>query len=220
MDGQLFLDWLDSVEVLGQHEVLFKLSTRLTTANLALFGYGRILPAHYWKGRNPSETTMDVPLGSGPYRIAEFQQGRFIRYERVCDYWGKDLPVNRGRFNFDEIRFEVYRDSTMAREGLRKGLVDAFVEGDIGHWASSYNVPSRDKGWLVLAEAANGIFVGPAAVVAFNLRHAPFDDPVVREALALALDYKWLNRVLNHGLYEQPRSYFANSVFASSPDYS
>ena len=216
MDGQLFADWLDSVEILGRHEVRIKLTTRLTTANLALFGYGQILPARYWKGKNPSETTMEVPLGSGPYRVAEFKQGRYIRYERVCDYWGKDLPVNRGRFNFDEIRYDVYRDDTVAREALHKGLFDAYVEGDIRHWVSSYNVPSRDKGWLVLAEAANGIFIGPAAVVAFNVRHAPFDDPVVREALALALDYKWLNRVLNHGLYEQPRSYFANSVFASS----
>lgn len=218
MDGQLFLDWLDSVEILSQQEVRINLKTRLTTSNLALFGYGRILPAHYWEGKKkkPNETTMEVPLGSGPYRVAEFQQGRFIRYERVCDYWGKDLPVNRGRFNFDEIRFDVYRDATVAREALRKGLFDAYIEGDIRHWVSSYNVPSRDKGWLVLAEAANGIYIGPATVVAFNVRHAPFDDPVVREALALALDYKWLNRVLNHGRYEQPKSYFANSVFASS----
>lgn len=216
IDGMLIMDWLDSIEILSEHEVLFKLTGKLTTANLALFGYVRLLPAHYWAGRDPSETTLVPPLGSGPYRVIDFEQGRFIRYERVRDYWGKDLPINRGRFNFDEIRYDVYRDGTVAREALRKGLFDAFVEGDIRHWVSSYNIPARDKGWLVLAEAASGVNIGPAAVLAFNVRHAPFDDPLVREALSLAMDYEWLNRVLNHGLYEQPTSYFANSVFASS----
>lgn len=216
IDGSLFMNWLESVEILGDHEVLFKLSEELTTTHLAMFAYIRILPAHYWKGLDPSETTLVPPLGSGPYKVADFEQGRFVRYERVSDYWGKDLAVNRGRFNFDEIRFDVYRDSTVAREALRKGLFDAWVEGDIRHWVSSYDIPARENGWLVLTRAPNGMFIGPAAVLAFNVRRPPFDDPLVREALTNAMDYGWLNRVLNHGLYQQSNSYLANSVFASS----
>jgi microcin C transport system substrate-binding protein len=215
-DGSLIMDWLDSVEIVDEREVLFRLTEQLTTANLSLFGYTRILPAHYWEGGDPTETTMIPPLGSGPYRVADFEQGSFIRYERVCDYWGKDLPINKGRYNFDEIRYEVYRDGTVAREALRKGLFDAFIEGDIRHWVSSYNVPARDEGRLILSHAANGTFIGPAAVVAFNIRKAPFDEPGVREALSLAMDYMWLNRVVNHGHLEQATSYFANSVFAAT----
>ena len=216
IDGSLFMNWLESTEVLGDHENLFRLTEELTTTHLALFSYNRILPAHYWKGRDPSKTTLVPPPGSGPYRVADFEQGRFVRYERVRDYWGKDLPVNRGRFNFDEIRFDVYRDSTVAREALRKGLFDVWFEGDPRHWVSSYDTPARENGWLVLTGAPNGMYIGPAVVLAFNVRRPPFDDPLVREALTNAMDYGWLNRVLNHGLYQQSPSYFTNSVFASS----
>ena len=216
VDGTLFIDWIDSIEVLGDYEIVFHLAEKLTTSNLALFGYVQILPAHYWQGKNPSKATMVPPLGSGPYRVADFAQGRFVRYERVCDYWGRDLPVNRGRSNFDEIRFDVYRDGTVAREALRKSLFDAYVESDLRHWTSSYNIPARDEGLLLMTEAANEIFIGPQAVIAFNSRKAPFNNLLVREALVTAMDYDWLNRVLNHGLFEQPNSYFANSVFASS----
>lgn len=216
IDGTLFMSWMGDVEILSEREVLIRLNEQLTNANLALFTYVEILSRQYWKGKDPKQTTLVPPLGSGPYRVADFRQGRFVRFERVRDYWGKDLPVNRGRWNFDEIQFDVYRDSTVAREAMRKGLFDAYIEADVRHWVSSYNVPARDKGWLIKTRVANGVLIGPAAVIAFNARRAPFSDPRVREALFLAMDYNWVNRVINHDQYEQASSYYANSVFASN----
>jgi ABC-type oligopeptide transport system substrate-binding subunit len=88
------------------------------------------------------------PLGSGPYRISALKQGSFIKYERVPNYWGVDLPVNKGRYNFDSIRYDVYRDATITREAFRKGLIDTWTETDVRYWHNSYDTPAFEKGWI------------------------------------------------------------------------
>ena len=133
------LSIIESVEILGEREVLFRFK-RVGGLNKNSFAapaiYVAILPEHYWRTRDLSKTTLEPPLGSGPYRIADFEQGQFLVYERVADYWGRDLAVHRGRHNFDYIRYEIYRDATIAREALRKGLLDYRIESDPYVWAN------------------------------------------------------------------------------------
>ena len=145
-----FFSWVQSVEILSEREIALRLASELTLSNLISLSWIPIMPAHYWEDKDPTRVTMEPPLGSGPYRIAEVRQGRHIRFERVPDYWGRDIPVNKGRYNFDQIRYDVYRDATVAREAFRKGLFDTWGEGDIRYWATGYDIPARDKGWLVM----------------------------------------------------------------------
>ncbi len=111
-----YFSWVRSVEILGEREIAFRLDSELTISNIFPLSWFPILPAHYWENRDPTRASLEPPLGSGPYRVAEVRQGRHVRYERVTDYWGRDIAVNKGRFNFDQIRYDVYRDATVARE--------------------------------------------------------------------------------------------------------
>ncbi|MHA1569821.1 MAG: extracellular solute-binding protein, partial [Alphaproteobacteria bacterium] len=110
----------------------------------------QILPKHYWEGRDFTRTTLKPPPGSGPYRIVAFEPGRFIRYERVVDYWAADLPVNKGRYNFDTEIFEYYRDATVIREAVKSGDLDRRSENQAKAWALAYDVPAVRDGWLKL----------------------------------------------------------------------
>lgn len=175
-----------------------------------------IVPEHHWRGDDMSKTTLKRPLGSGPYRVADFKAGSFILYERVPDYWGRNLGIHRGRHNFDSIRYEVYSDAIVTREALRKGMIDYYYEGDTRHWAMSYDVPARDKGWLVQRKHNWLQYVGFWSGLAFNSRRANLADPRVREALTLAIDYEWGNRALHHGVYERPDSYFPGSYLKAT----
>ena len=207
--------WVDHIEIISERE--FVIHTKSEPGlQLVLLEYMSILPAHYWSGKDPTEPTLIPPLSSGPYRIAAVKKGRMIRYERVPNYWGRNLAVNRGRFNFDTIRYDVYRDDTIAREALRKGLFDMWTESDLRHWVSSYDIPARDRGWLVLDSLIAGAERGSRLHLVLNTLRRPFDDPRVREALAHALDFDWLNRSLHSGEMSRSNSYFENTVFSAS----
>lgn len=214
--GQVyFKPWIKEMEVLGPHELVVRHRNVFTNANLAALVWIRIRPAHYWAGRDPSAATLTPPVGSGPYRIAHFDRG-YVHYERVDDYWGRDIPINRGRFNFDSIRYEVYRDATAAREGLRKGLIDLFFENDIRHWASAYDLPAIANGQLLRDTRRVRKFIGPQVAVALNTDHERLRDVRVREALTLAMDFEWQNRVFQHGTQVRAASYFAGSMFTAT----
>ncbi len=204
-----FFSWVQSVEILSEREIALRLASELTLSNMFALSWFPIMPAHYWEDKDPTRVTMEPPLGSGPYRIAEFRQGRYIRYERVPDYWGRDIPVNKGRYNFDQIRYDVYRDATIAREAFRKGLIDTWHEEDIRYWATGYDIPARDKGWLVMDHLDYRGSIGVNRVIALNNRREQFKDPRVREALTLAVDFDWQNRVLHFGQLERALSYFS-----------
>ena len=176
-----------------------------------------ILPAHYWSGKDPTEPTLIPPLSSGPYRIAAVKKGRMIRYERVPNYWGRNLAVNRGRFNFDTIRYDVYRDATVAREALRKGLF-RYVGRNLICVTGCHPTTSQRVigGWLVLDSLIAGAERGSRVHLILNTLRQPFDDPRVREALAHALDFDWQNRTLHSGEMSRSNSYFENTVFSAS----
>lgn len=207
--------WISSVEVVNAREVVIH-SNSDVTRQLFITGYIPIIPAHYWADKDITQPTLSLPLGSGPYRMAAAVQGRFISYQRVEDYWGRDLAVNRGMFNFDTIRYERYRDATVAREALRGGFLDVWTETDMRHWLASYDTPARDRGWLEQDTLVSRDRRGSRLRLVINTRREPFDDPKVREALAHALDFEWQNRALHGGELSRADSYFANSIFAAS----
>ncbi|MEQ6888184.1 extracellular solute-binding protein [Halomonas sp. CS7] len=179
-----------------------------------ILGQLPILPAHYWEGRDFEATTRDALLGSGPYRIATVEPGRRIVYERVADYWGKDLPVNRGRHNIERLVYDYYRDQTVALEAFKAGNLDLRIETSARNWATAYDFPALDGGFVKRLEVPDGQPAGMQAYV-MNLRRETFQDVRVREALNLAFDFEWLNRNLFYGAYERTESYFANSEMAA-----
>ena len=153
-------------------------------------------------------------VGSGPYKVADFGRS-FVEYERVPDYWGRDIPAHRGRYNFDRIRHEVYRDGTVGREAFFKGLMDVYFEGDVRYWASSIEIPAVVDGRIKRDTFRSANRIGSQFVIVFNVDSEPFTDVRVREALTLALDFEWQNRALYHGLARRATSYFDGSEFAA-----
>ncbi len=209
------LGWITRVDTPDERTVV--VHTEFDAAKQVLFFVNMpMAPAHYWRDRDLTEATIEPPLQSGPYRLSEAAQGRFFTYTRVPDYWGRELPVNRGRFNFETIRFDKYLDATVAREALRAGNIDVWTETDLRHWLSSYDVPARERGWLIKGRLASGVRRGSGFRLVLNVQRRPFDNVKVREALAFAFDFEWQNRALHGGELSRADSYFANSKFAST----
>lgn len=180
-----------------------------------ILGQLPVLPKHAWEGREFNRTSLEPPLGSGPYRVAEVQPGRSIRYERVKDWWAKDLPINRGFYNFDTLVIDYYRDNTVALEALKADQFDFWLETSAKNWATAYDTPAVHQGRLIREEIANHNPAGMQGFV-FNLRRPLFQDARVREALGLLFDFEWTNRQLFYGAYTRTRSYFENSELAAS----
>jgi peptide/nickel transport system substrate-binding protein len=154
-------------------------------------------------------------VGSGPYTVSRVDPGRSLTYKRDPNYWGKDLAVNRGRFNFDEIRFDYFRDASVMLEAFRSGTLDLRLEEDPGRWADAYNIPAVRDGRIIKAEFPIGLPSGMTALV-FNTRRAIFADPRVRHALMTLFDAEWINRTLYNGLFKRTTSYFERSYLAST----
>ena len=173
-----------------------------------------ILAKHYWEGRDFERSTLEPPLGSGPYRIGAFEPGRFVEVERVADYWGRDLPVNRGHNNFERLRYEYFRDDTVLRQALKAGVLDFRVENQAKAWALDYDTPSVRDGRLIKKAFAHQRPAGMQALV-LNTRRAVFADRRVRAALNYAFDFEWTNRVMFFDQYKRSESYFSNSELAA-----
>lgn len=169
-----------------------------------------VLSKAYYTAHPFDQTSLAKPLGSGPYEIADFKPGTFVTYKRRPDYWAKDLPVNRGRFNFDELRYEYYRDRTLELEGLKAGNFDYREEFTSIDWATAYNIAAVKERRLVRETLPDG---RPSGAQGFflNMRRDKFKDPRVREALDLAFDFEWSNKNLFFDLYTRTQSYFENS---------
>ncbi|MDR5865853.1 extracellular solute-binding protein [Halomonas koreensis] len=179
-----------------------------------ILGQMPILPAHYWADRDFERPTRDALLGSGPYRIERVDPGRRIVYARVDDYWGRDLPVNRGRHNIARLVFDYYRDQTVALEAFKAGNLDLRIETSARNWATAYDFPAAEAGFVERLAVPDGQPAGMQAYV-MNLRRETFQDVRVREALNLAFDFDWLNEHLFYGAYERTHSYFENSPMAA-----
>ncbi|MGM0692028.1 MAG: extracellular solute-binding protein [Pseudomonadota bacterium] len=211
--GAYYADVID-VKALDEATVHFDLADSESRELPLIIGQLPILPAHFWQDRDFEATTRDALLGSGPYRIGEVEPGRRIVYERVDDYWGRELPVNRGRHNIDRLVYDYYRDQTVALEAFKAGNLDLRIETSARNWATAYDFPAREEGFVERLEIPDGQPAGMQAYV-MNLRRDKFQDVRVREALNLAFDFEWLNRNLFYGAYERTESYFANSQMAA-----
>ncbi len=209
-------------EQIGDHEITFTFDSPGNRELPQIVGQLWALPKHYWEGtdangkkRNIGETTLEPPLGSGPYKIKQFDAGRTVVYERVKDYWGKDLPVQVGQNNFDEIRFEYFRDPTIAIEALKGDQVDWRTENSARAWATAYDFPAVREKRVILEEFPirdQGVMQG----FAFNIRRDKFKDVRVRRAFNYAFDFEEINKQLFFGQYRRVVSYFDGTELASS----
>jgi microcin C transport system substrate-binding protein len=209
-------------EKIGEREVKFTFDQGGNRELPAIVGEFQILPKHWWEGTDASgkkrdigATTLEMPLGSGPYRMKEFVPGRTVVYERVKDYWGKDINVNIGRNNFDEIRYEYFRDSTVALEAFKGDQIDFRAENSALFWATRYDFPAVKEG-RVRREEFTERSRGNMQAFIFNTRREKFQDPRVRRAFNYAFDFEEANKQLFFGQYQRISSYFHGSELASS----
>lgn len=179
-----------------------------------LVGLMPILPKHKVNAESFEKTTFEPPVGSGPYAVASLDPGRTVVYKRDPKWWGAGKAINRGRYNFDEIRFEYFRDQTALFEAFKAGDVHLRIEDDAGRWAEGYAFPAVTEGRIVRAEITTGLPAGMSALV-MNTRRPLFADPRVRRAMILLLDFEFVNRSLFHGHYARTQSFFARSELAS-----
>jgi len=213
---RLYFKDVADVQAVGSHQVRFTFKTRRNRELPLIIGTGlKILPKHWWEVRDFTKTILEPPLGSGPYHLAQFESGRHITYVRNPSYWGKDVPVNRGRYNFERIEFDYYRDATVSREAFKAGDYDFRLENQAKAWASDYDFPAVKEGRVIKEEIPHRMVSGMQGFV-FNTRKALFKDPLVREALNYAYDFQWANSVLFHNAYTRSTSYFNNSELAAS----
>ncbi len=174
-----------------------------------------VLPEHWFKGRDFAEPLHEAPVGSGPYRIASFEMGRGIRYERDPNWWAKDLPTARGTNNFGVVRIEYYRETAIAMEAFKAGDVDLRAENIAKRWATDYDFPAVQEGRVIKADIRHHLPTGMEGW-AMNTRRPVFSNPLVRQAIAWAYDFQWANKNLFYGEYTRTSSYFSNSDLASS----
>lgn len=203
-------------EKVGEHSVKFTFRDGKNRELPQIVGEMPVLSKAYWSKHDFEKTTLAPPLGSGPYKIESFDAGRSITYKRDPNYWAKDLPVNRGRYNFDVIRYDYYRDQTVSLEAFKAGQYDIRVENVAKNWATGYDSPALRDGLFKKLEIPNKVPTGMQGF-GFNTRPGhPFQDPRVREALGYLFDFEWTNKNLFYGAYTRTKSYFSNSELASS----
>jgi microcin C transport system substrate-binding protein len=210
------------VETTGAREITFTFDGPGNRELPQIVGQLPVLPKHWWEGtdqngkiRDVTQTTLELPLGSGPYRLKEFAPGRSLIYEKVDDYWGKDLNVVVGTRNFQTIRYEYFRDSTVTLEAFKGDQVDWRTENSAKNWATSYDFPAvRDK--RVVLEEFPVRNVGSMQAFAFNVRRDKFKDARVRRAFNYAFDFEEMNKQVFFGQYKRISSYFEGTELASS----
>ncbi len=202
-------------EKVGGRKVLFTFRDSTNKELPLILGQLPILPSKWWASRDFEKVSLEVPLGSGPYKVDSFDVGRSIAYRRVPDWWAKDLWMNKGRNNFDVIRYEYYRDVTVQFEAFKAGDLDLRQENIARNWATAYDIPAVRDGRIQRAEIPHELPTGMQCF-AFNIRRDFFKDRRVREAIATMFDFAWSNKNLFYGMYKRNISFFGNSELASS----
>lgn len=207
----------DVTEVVAEAEkrVTFRFRDDQNRELALILGQMPVLPRHWWEGRDFTRPILDPPLGSGPYRIERFEPGRSIVLRRSPAWWARDIPTMRGTQNFDTIRFEYFRDNTVALEAFKAGQIDFRTENVARDWATGYDFPARRRGLVKLEELRHELPTGMQAFVV-NLRRPVFQDQRVRRALVELFDFEWMNANIFFGAYARTASYFSNSELASS----
>jgi microcin C transport system substrate-binding protein len=202
-------------EALGARRVKFSFGPGENRELPLITGQMPVLSKAYWSKHDFEKTTLESPLGSGPYRVESVDPGRSIVFRRVKDYWGAKLPVRLGHNNFDTIRYDYYRDATVALEAFKAGQYDFRLENSAKSWATAYNTPAVAQRLIKKEEIPNQVPTGMQAFV-FNTRRPVFQDRRVRQGLGYAFDFEWTNKNLFYGAYARTKSYFSNSELASS----
>lgn len=209
------LQEVQRVDILNRHRIRFVFKRANNPLLILRLGELPVLPQHYWKNRDFKATTFEPPLGSGPYRISRVVPGRSLSFERVKNWWGASLPVNRGKYNFARVEVEFYRDSHVAFEAFKAGEFDFYIEQQAKNWANGYRFPAVSRGEVIVAEIPHRIPTQTQALF-MNTRRSKFQDIRVREALGLLFDFEWTNRTLFNGAYTRSASYYPNSDFAAT----
>ncbi len=201
-----------TVEALTPQKVKFTFDMTGNRELPLIMGQIAVLPKHYWtaEGRKFGETTLVAPLGSGPYKLSTVKPGEAVEYTRVTDWWAKDLPINKGRYNFDRLVYEYYRDANVALEAFLGGRYDFRQENTAKLWATAYESPAVKSGKIKKDEIHHKLPQGAQGFI-FNLRKPIFQDREVRRAISAAFDFEWSNKQFAHGSYTRTRSYFSNS---------
>ena len=211
---KLYYSNIKSAKKLNNSEVKFIFQGERNLELPLIIGQMRILSKKYWEDKF-EDMLLEAHIGSGPYKVKTFKAGRAIEFERIKDYWAKDLPVNKGRFNFDNIIIEYFRDATVSLEAFKSGDYDFREENQAKRWATAYNFPALQKGLVKKEEIKHEI---PSGMQGFfiNTRKEIFKDPIVRKALNYAFDFEWTNKALFFSQYKRTNSYFSNSELAAS----
>jgi microcin C transport system substrate-binding protein len=206
---------IDKAEKTGEHQVTFTFKDTKNRELPLLAATMPILSKAYYSNVDFTKTTLESPLGSGPYNVASVDQGRSIVYERMKNYWGNDLPVNVGHYNFDRICYDIYRDETVSLEAFKAGDYDFREEYISRNWATAYNIPAVKQGRLKQELVRHYIPPGMQAFI-FNQRKNKFKDRRVREAIGLTMDFEWLNKSLFYNQYQHTNRFFQNTLFEFS----
>ncbi|CAM3642516.1 extracellular solute-binding protein [Parendozoicomonas haliclonae] len=210
-----FYQDVEKVEATSRQRVLFTFKHNRNRELALTLGQMPVLPSHWWQGRDFTATTLDIPVGSGPYRVKRYKPGRYVEYERVRDYWAKDHPVNVGRFNFDTVRTEFYGDVNVVIEAMNSGLLDIRLESDARYWNSGYSRSALNEGRLVKKLWPNHNPQTQSLVI--NSRRPWLNDIRVREALAVLLELDWVLDKLLDGTMNRATSLFAGTELAAPP---
>ncbi|MEM7407991.1 MAG: extracellular solute-binding protein [Pseudomonadota bacterium] len=206
---------VDAVEVISDHKLKFTFKTRGNMKPLMQVATMAPMPAHYWKTRDITKTTLDPWPSSGAYELTKVEPGRTLTYTRVKDYWGADLPVNRGRFNFDQIRYDYYRDLGVLFEAFKAGEVDYRIENSSKRWATGYDIPAVKEARIIIETLPDRSPSGIQALI-MNSRRAKFRDVRAREAYGLLMDFEWMRKKLLYNQYTRTSSYFPNSDYGAT----
>lgn len=204
-----------SHEVLGPRRVKFSFSSGGNRELPQIMGQLPVMSKAWWDGREFGATSLDAPMGSGPYRVAEVEPNRRVVLERVPAYWGKDLGLTRGRYNFDRIRYEYFADQTAMLEAFKANVYDFRLENRSLTWATGYDFPAREKGLVKLELVPHSRPTGMQGFV-YNTRRPVFANRSLRQALSYAFDFELANQNLFYGQYTRTQSYFSNTELAST----
>ena len=207
---QIYWQDIAKAEAVDPHTVRFTFKTKDNRELALIIGQLPVLSKAYWSKRDFSATTLDIPVSNGPYTIESFEVGRYILYKRLPNYWGRNLPVNRGRYNFDHLRFEYFRDQTASFEAFKAGTYDIYKENIARQWTTAYDFPAVKDGRVIKLEVPDASPMSGQGFT-FNLRRPMFQDRRVREAFNLAFDFESLNKTIFYGQYVRERSYWQRS---------
>lgn len=209
-----YFSGIDHLDKIDSRSVRFSFAGKNRRELALVLGRMPILSRAYWESRDVSSTTFEPPLGSGPYRVADFEPGRYVIYKRVSDYWGRSLPVNVGRYNFDTIRVDFFRDDAVAFEAFKAGQCDIRWETKASNWFGGYDIPAAERGEIVKERMP--VLARGAQVVFFNTRRSIFRDRRVRQAIIAAFDFEWTNKTLAYGEFTRARGYFDGGEFEAT----